>query len=172
MSKFIKKIKQFFQKIFSKNKIKQIEAPNNAKQIGNTNIIKEKKIEEELNNNQKKEFFEIYNEIKNDKYNLNNLTKEQAKKVITMLNAEIDLKQEKLNKNITELNILKTDNAIEEKNRILNLYKEIRNENIDLSEVDKEDLLKIRKLLLEEAKIQDEKLGSEIILLQKIKKVS
>ena len=61
-----------------------------------------------------------------------------------------------------ELNILKIDNKIDEKNRLLKMYNEVKNGSINLSEIDKNDLLKIRRLLLEEAKIQDEKLEEQL----------
>ena len=159
MRNFIKKIKDFLRKIFSKNKIEMLEESKEDSLNNNATI-------EKINYQKKKdEFFEIYNEIKSGKYDLNKLTKEQSKQIIDILSSEIELKKEKLNNNITELNILKTDNRIEEKNRILNLYKEVKDANIDLSQVDEEDLLKIRKLMLEETKIQDEKLEREIMLL-------
>lgn len=44
------------------------------------------------------------------------------------------------------------------KNRILELYNKVKNETINLSDIDREDLLKIRRLLLEELKMQDEEL--------------
>lgn len=91
---------------------------------------------------------------------------ETSEKVIGMINSEIDLKKDKLNHNITELNILKIDNKTDEKNRIFELYKGIKNETIKLSEIDREDLLKIRKLLLEEAKMQDERFEEELRLLE------
>ena len=55
----------------------------------------------------------------------------------------------------------------EEKDRILELYKKVNNHEIDFSKINKEDLLKIRRLLLEEAKIQDEKLKQAISILEK-----
>ena len=120
----------------------------------------------------KKEFFEIYNKIKKAEYNLNELTTDQAQKTIDMLKSEINLKQNKLNNDITELNILKADNRIEEKNRIFELYNGIKEQTIDLNDIDREDLLRVRKLFIEEAKIQDEKLEDEISLLELTKKIS
>lgn len=58
-----------------------------------------------------------------------------------------------------------------EKNRILGLYDDVKNENVELDNIDKKDLLKIRKLLLEEAKIQDEKLCEHIRMLEMLNKV-
>ena len=88
---------------------------------------------------------------------------------MNFLKSEISLKKDKLDHNITELNILKVDNRINEKNRILELYNEVKNETIDFADIDKEDLLKIRKLLLEESKMQDERFEDEIKLLEYIK---
>ena len=139
-----------------------VDTKTNGKTIENTN----KKQDD------KKEFFEIYNKVKKGEYNLKDLTEEQSKKIITILNSEINLKKDKLDHDIMELNIVKTDNRINEKNRIFELYNNVKNESIDLNDIDREDLLKIRKLLLEEAKIQDERLENEIKILEMSKKVS
>ena len=165
MKEFINKIKQFFKNIILKNNVKQLEAPKENDLI--------KKNEEKLKKqNDKKEFFEIYNKVKKAEYNLNDLTTDQAQKTIAMLKSEINLKQNKLNNDITELNILKADNRIEEKNRIFELYNGIKEQTIDLNNIDREDLLRIRKLFIEEAKIQDEKLEDEISLLELTKRIS
>lgn len=165
MKEFINKIKQFFKNIILKNKVKQLEAPKE-------NDLIEKNEEKLKKQNDKKEFFEIYNKVKKAEYNLSDLTTDQAQKTIAMLKSEINLKQNKLNNDITELNILKADNRIEEKNRIFELYNGIKEQTIDLNNIDREDLLRIRKLFIEEAKIQDEKLEDEISLLELTKKIS
>ncbi len=151
MRNFINKIKQFFKNIISRKQIKQLEIPKDVNLIGNNNSkLNSNQMENDLN--EKKEFFEIYNKVKNGQYNLNKLTEEQSKKIIAILNSEISLKKDKLNHDITELNIYKFDNRINEKNRIFELYNRVKNETIDLHDIDREDLLKIRKLLFEEAK--------------------
>ena len=165
MKEFINKIKQFFKNIILKNNVKQLEAPKE-------NDLIEKNEEKLKKQNDKKEFFEIYNKIKKAEYNLNELTTDQAQKTIDMLKSEINLKQNKLNNDITELNILKADNRIEEKNRIFELYNGIKEQTIELNDIDREDLLRVRKLFIEEAKIQDEKLEDEISLLELTKKIS
>lgn len=165
MKEFINKIKQFFKNIILKNKVKQLEEPKEKDLI-------EKNEEKLKKQNDKKEFFEIYNKVKKAEYNLNDLTTDQAQKTIAMLKSEINLKQNKLNNDITELNILKADNRIEEKNRIFELYNGIKEQTIDLNNIDREDLLRIRKLFIEEAKIQDEKLEDEISLLELTKRIS
>ena len=157
MIEFINKIKQFFKNIILRNKVKQLEEP---------------KEEIVIKQDEKKKFFEMYEKVKKNEYDLNNLTEEQAQKVITMLKSEINLKKDKLNNDVTELNILKIDNKIAERNRIFEIYNGIKNETIDLNDIDKEDLLKIRKLFIEEAKIQDGKIEEEIELLELLKKVS
>lgn len=172
MGKFIDKIKQFFRNLISKNKAKLLEAPKENEFVENNVTSKNEHPETTEKQKEKKEFFEIYNKIKNGQYNMDELTEEQAQKIIAMLNSEITLKKDKLEQNITELNILKVDNKINEKNRIFELYNQVKNENVDLSEIDRKDLLIIRKLLLEEAKLQDDKLTDEIKLLEVIKKVS
>lgn len=165
MKEFINKIKQFFKNIILKNNVKQLEAPKE-------NDLIEKNEEKLKKQNDKKEFFEIYNKIKKAEYNLNELTTDQAQKTIDMLKSEINLKQNKLNNDITELNILKADNRIEEKNRIFDIYNGIKEQTIDLNDINREDLLRVRKLFIEEAKIQDEKLENEISLLELTKKIS
>lgn len=165
MKKFINKIKQFFKNFISRNKLKQIEVPKNSDYINK----EEKSLK---NQNQKKEFFEIYEKVKKFENNLNDLTEEQNKKIIEMLKTKINLKRDKLNNEVTELKILKADNRITEKNRIFEIYNGIKNETIDLNEVDREDLLKIRKLFLAEAKLQNEKLEDEIDILDMLKMVS
>lgn len=165
MKKFINKIKQFFKNFISRNKLKQIEVPKNSDYINK----EEKSLK---NQNQKKEFFEIYEKVKKSENNLNDLTEEQNKKIIEMLKTEINLKRDKLNNEVTELKILKADNRITEKNRIFEIYNGIKNETIDLNEIDRKDLLKIRKLFLAEAKLQNEKLEDEIDILDMLKMVS
>lgn len=170
MINFINKIKQFFKNIISKNKIKKLDAPkendlSNSSSSINKSIIENKKIE-------KNKFFEIYNSVKKGQYNINDLSEEEAKKIIAILNSEISLKRDKLNNDITELNILKIDNRINEKNRILELYNNVKNQKIDLVNIERDDLLKIRKLLLEEVKIQDERFEDEIKSLEMLKGVS
>lgn len=173
MGKFINKIKQFFLNIILRNKTKRLGTKKDTNVIDNSSKLNSNQIDSNLNNqNEKNEFFEIYNKIKSGQYNLNELTEEQSKKIIAILNSEISLKKNKLNHDITELNILKVDNRINEKNRIFDLYNGVKNETIDLSDISREDLLKIRKLLLEETKIQDEKLEDEIQLLKRLKRVS
>ena len=170
MINFINKIKQFFKNIISKNRIKKLDAPkendlSNSSSSINKSIIENKKIE-------KNKFFEIYNSVKKGQYNINELSEEEAKKIIAILNSEISLKRDKLNNDITELNILKIDNRINEKNRILELYNNVKNQKIDLVNIERDDLLKIRKLLLEEVKIQDERFEDEIKSLEMLKSVS
>ena len=170
MKDFINRIKQFFKNIISKNRIKKLDAPkendlSNSSSSINKSIIENKKIE-------KNKFFEIYNSVKKGQYNINELSEEEAKKIIAILNSEISLKRDKLNNDITELNILKIDNRINEKNRILELYNNVKNQKIDLVNIERDDLLKIRKLLLEEVKIQDERFEDEIKSLEMLKSVS
>lgn len=167
MSNFVNKIKQFIKNIISRNKTKRLEAPKDNNLIDSNTKINSEQTENNLNKlNEKKEFFGIYNKVKNGQYNLKELTEEQSKKIIAILNSEINLKREKLDHDITELNILKVDNRINKKNIILELYNVIKNENIDLNDINREYLLKIRKLLLEEENMKDEKFEYEIRLLE------
>ena len=59
-----------------------------------------------------------------------------------------------------------------DKNEFFEIYNKVKNETIDLENIKREDLLKIRKLLLEESKIQDERFENEIKFLESFKKVS
>ena len=67
---------------------------------------------------------------------------------------------------------MKQKNNPKDKKEFFEMYNKVKNETIDLQEIEKEDLLKIRKLLLEESKIQDKKLKGEINQLEIIKEVS
>lgn len=150
----INEIKQFFENISYGSKTKRLNYSQESAIVENNFKLCNDPIPNEVNNQkEKKEWFEIYNKIKNGEYNLQELTEEQRKKIIAILKYEISLKKEKLDHDITELNILKVDNKINEKNRILNLYNGVKNKEIDLSDIDKEDLLKIRKLLIKESKM-------------------
>ena len=72
----------------------------------------------------------------------------------------------------TVLEVISGENEEEylksEKKRIMELYKVIKDNIINLEEVDTEDLKKIRKLFYEEAKIHDRNLESEINSLEKM----
>ena len=105
----------------------------------------------------------LINKIK--QFFINLFSKHNVKK----LNAAnlITLENEQLKENDVKIN-----NRVEEKTRIFELYSKIKNKTVDLNDIDMEDLLKIRKILLEEAKIQDEKLEDEIKMLDKIAKAS
>ena len=181
MGKIIDKIKEFFSNILSRNMLKKLEPPKVCENIKNENFMEDNKVTDDNKiaddnkitadnkimadsniSNEKKEFFDIYNKIKAGEYDLKDLSEEQAKKVIAILNSEISLKKDRLKNDVMELNILKIDNKIDEKNRLLKMYNEVKNGSINLSEIDKNDLLKIRRLLLEEAKIQDEKLEEQL----------
>ena len=175
MGKIIDKIKEFFSNILSRNMLKKLEPPKVCENIKNENFMEDNKVTDDNKiiadnkitadsniSNEKKEFFDIYNKIKTGEYDLRDLSEEQAKKIIAILNSEISLKKDRLKNDVMELNILKIDNKIDEKNRLLKMYNEVKNGSINLSEIDKNDLLKIRRLLLEEAKIQDEKLEEQL----------
>ncbi len=75
-----------------------------------------------------------------------------------------------------EIELIENQNNItqeqEEKKKFFELYNGIKKQTIDLNNIDREDLLKIRKLFIEEAKIQDKKLEEEINLLEMIKTIS
>ena len=150
--KILEKIKSFFRKIFLDKKVKKIEE-------------KTKNTEKTVNN--KEEFFKLYNNVKKGTCNLKKLTEEEQEDIIKMLDQEIKLKKNKLNQNITELNMLKYKNRSYEKNRILKLYDDVKNSKISPSKLDNDDLKKIAKLYVAQARIQDEQLEKEIVDLEK-----
>lgn len=149
-------IKNFFKRIFLNKNIRKIEEAKEVVSPRNN-----------INQSEKEDFFEIYNKVKRHEYDLNNLSKEQAEKVITILDSEIEMKKKKLNQGITELNILKNDNKNYERNRIMSLYKEVKSGEKLLEEIDLEDLKKIRAIFYEETKIYDKKIGEDIDILEK-----
>lgn len=103
----IKKIKEFFNNIFDHNKTKRLEGYNEPKSVEKTqneNYIKNKN-----------EIFEIYKKVKKREYDLQDLTEEQSEKIIALLKEELKIKKDKLNKKITELNMLKQENKGYEK---------------------------------------------------------
>lgn len=67
---------------------------------------------------------------------------------------------------------LEIKNNQNDKKRFFEIYNKVKNGTADLYDIDREDLLKIRKILLEEAKIQDKKLEREIRQLELLKKFS
>ena len=150
------KIRIFFTRIFSNRDVKKIEEPKEP--IKKINVEKQK---------EKEDFFEIYKKIKKREYDLNELSEEQARKEIAILDSEIEMKKKKLDQGITELNILKNENKNYEKNRIIYLYKEVQDGKMDLTQLELEDLKKVRTLFYEEAKIRDIKLGEDIEELEK-----
>ena len=149
-------IKNFFKRIFLNKNIRKIEEAKEVVSPRNN-----------INQSEKEDFFEIYNKVKRREYDLNNLSEEQAEKVITILDSEIEMKKKKLNQGITELNILKNDNKNYERNRIMSLYKEVKSGEKLLEEIDLEDLKKIRAIFYEETKIYDKKIGEDIDILEK-----
>ena len=57
----------------------------------------------------------------------------------------------------------------EEKQRIFNIYSKIKEETIDLNQIEYKDLVKIKELLKEEAKLQSKKLDQEVMELKSLK---
>ena len=99
MKEFINKIKQFFRNIISKNKVKKLEA---AKEISSNEANEAK---EKIKNNQdrKKEFFEIYNKVKNNSINLKDIKREDLLKIRKILLEESKLHDEEFTNEIETL---------------------------------------------------------------------
>ena len=73
---------------------------------------------------------------------------------------------------MNSLDSLKVENKVSEKDRIFKLYNKVKNKDINLNDIARKDLLKIRRLLLEEAKMQDKMLEDGIKTLETIKENS
>ena len=99
MKEFINKIKQFFRNIISKNKVKKLEV---AKEISSNEANEAK---EKIKNNQdrKKEFFEIYNKVKNNSINLKDIKREDLLKIRKILLEESKLHDEEFANEIETL---------------------------------------------------------------------
>lgn len=99
MKEFINKIKQFFRNIISKNKVKKLEV---AKEISSNEA---NEVKEKIKNNQdrKKEFFEIYNKVKNNSINLKDIKREDLLKIRKILLEESKLHDEEFTNEIETL---------------------------------------------------------------------
>ena len=95
MIDFINKIKQFFKNIFSKNKIKMLDVP------------KESDTKQKNNPKGKKEFFEMYNKVKNETIDLQEIEKEDLLKIRKLLREESKIQDKKLKSEINQLEIIK-----------------------------------------------------------------
>ena len=72
----------------------------------------------------------------------------------------------------TELKILRRQNFPNEKQRIMELYYRVNDGEVDLESIEYEDLIKIRKLLLEEAKMRDKLLDEDLVELMSLVRAS
>ena len=90
--------------------------------------------------------------------------------IIEQNNNEENKKIEKQNpiNEMQEVKKLNNNFKEEEKQRIFNIYNKIREEKINLNQIEYKDLIKIRELLKEEVKIQSKKLEQEAIELKSL----
>ncbi len=100
---------------------------------------------------------------------LNIISKNRVKKLEAP--KEIELTEDS-KYSLNSLDGLKVENKVSEKDRIFKLYNKVKNKDINLNDIDRKDLLKIRRLLLEEAKMQDKMLEDGIKTLETIKENS
>lgn len=100
---------------------------------------------------------------------LNIISKNRVKKLEAP--KEIELTEDS-KYSLNSLDSLKVENKVSEKDRIFKLYNKVKNKDINLNDIDRKDLLKIRRLLLEEAKMQDKMLEDGIKTLETIKENS
>lgn len=100
---------------------------------------------------------------------LNIISKNRVKKLEAP--KEIELTEDS-KYSFNSLDRLKVENKVSEKDRIFKLYNKVKNKDINLNDIDRKDLLKIRRLLLEEAKMQDKMLEDGIKTLETIKENS
>lgn len=100
---------------------------------------------------------------------LNIISKNKVKKLEAP--KEIELTEDS-KYSLNRLDSLKVENKVSEKDRIFKLYNKVKNKDINLNDIARKDLLKIRRLLLEEAKMQDKMLEDGIKTLETIKENS
>lgn len=100
---------------------------------------------------------------------LNIISKNRVKKLEAP--KEIELTEDS-KYSLNRLDSLKVENKVSEKDRIFKLYNKVKNKDINLNDIARKDLLKIRRLLLEEAKMQDKMLEDGIKTLETIKENS
>jgi len=100
---------------------------------------------------------------------LNIISKNRVKKLEAP--KEIELTEDS-KYSLNSLDSLKVENKVSEKDRIFKLYNKVKNKDINLNDIARKDLLKIRRLLLEEAKMQDKMLEDGIKTLETIKENS
>ena len=100
---------------------------------------------------------------------LNIISKNRVKKLEAP--KEIELTEDS-KYSLNSLDSLKVENKVSEKDRIFKLYNKVKNKDINLNDIARKDLLKIRRLLLEEAKMQDKMLEDGIKTLEPIKENS
>ena len=105
IKKIFEKIKRYFKRIFNRQNTELIEEStiNHVnKDISNDELIDEKK-------KQKEEFFTLYNNVKNGTINVNNLMINDLIKVQFMMQKEIGILDEKINQKENEVNVQNTE---------------------------------------------------------------
>lgn len=108
MKNFIYKIKKFLKNIISKNKIKRIESPKKTKFADDSSKLGNSQVKMKQNNqNQKKEFFELYNKVKNQTINLAEIDKDNLLKIRKLLLEETKIQDKKFEDEIKVLETIK-----------------------------------------------------------------
>ena len=164
MKNIIKRIKDFFKRLFGINETKLLEQANVSEKeietINDNRLIKEK------NETDKNDVLDIYKKIKKGEYDPDFLDDQKREKVNTLIKNEIEIKKRHLEEKTAELKTLRQENMPNEKQRIIDLYYQVKDDNVNLDSINYEDLIKIRRLLLEETKMRDELIEEDIALLE------
>ena len=90
---------------------------------------------------------------KNDTKLLNEAINDE--KTNDLVKTEIEIKNRNLEEITTEMEMFRKENMSDEKHRIMDLYYKVQDGEVDIESIEYEDLIIIRKLLLEEAKMRD-----------------
>ena len=98
---------------------------------------------------------------KNDTKLLNEAINDE--KTNALVETEIEIKNRNLEEITTEMEMHRKENMSDEKHRIMDLYYKVQDGEVDLESIEYEDLIKIRKLLLEETKMRDELIEEDFV---------
>lgn len=98
---------------------------------------------------------------KNDTKLLNEAINDE--KTNALVETEIEIKNRNLEDITTEMEMHRKENMSDEKHRIMDLYYQVQDGEVDLESIEYEDLIKIRKLLLEETKMRDKLIEEDFV---------
>ena len=90
--KFFDKISEFIKRMFKKDNVMLLQEPKIEEFRYNDNFVEDKNTQ-----NEKQEFFELYENVKNGKINVENFMINDLIKVLTMLQNELSIFDKKIN---------------------------------------------------------------------------